>query len=152
MVTRITLSLAMLIASASMTFAQSDQDPLVGTWVCIHTNGTKEVIKVSKSGNNYLLKKKTIWTDGRNQYDNVTVTSSSPSQIDYYIFEKEWDNEKGYWNHYWWYCIFTFENGRASNRHVRYEYKSVYCDKTIDEGTINWNYEPVYYDKDDPDW
>lgn len=153
MSTRITLLFAMLLASVTMAFAQSnDSDPLVGTWIHNYSSGKgKIVIKISKYENNYILKKKTIWTNGKTEYDDITVTYSSPTQINYYSFEKDWF-DSGEWGYYWCYYIFTFENGRANNLYVKLVRETRdFNDNALDRGTINKN-ESTIFDKEDPDW
>lgn len=153
MAKRITFFMALLIASLSFAVAQSsDQYPLVGTWVNTHPNGTKIVIKISKYENDYLLKKKIIHNDGTTTYDNITVTYSSPTLINYYDYSEEWDQDGSSWNNYTCYYSFQFENGRASNRYVRFEYRYVYANNRIEEGGFDMNEKPDYYYKDDPDW
>ena len=149
---RVLLFMTILIISVSFSFAHnSDQDPLVGTWTCTYPNGKKKVIRVSKYGDNYLLKKKTIWTDGTTTYNNITVTYSSSNLIKYYDYVEEWDNDGNCWNNLTYYYSFQFDNGRASDHYVRFEYKCVYINNNKKEGGFDMD-EYDYYYMDDPDW
>ena len=134
-----------------MAFAQ-DNDPWVGTWVWTSSEGGKSFIKVNKYENKYLLKKKYVYSDGKTSYDDITVTFSSPTQITYYEYKEEWNDEKNIWEYWKFFYDFIFEKGRAGEYYKRAEYEYKYPNGKIDRGDIIVNRKPEYYYKDDPDW
>lgn len=157
MATRITLFIAMLLASVTMAFSQ-DNDPWVGTWTSVSYTGCdyqrtyapenndydgaiinyyktqwKLIIRITKNGDSYSIRTKRVNQNNPSdvRYDlDCHVTKVSGNTIYYESYIKK-DPEK--------------INGNISGyRDVTYYYKL-----TLSKGTLkydHYNYSSIYYD------
>lgn len=144
MKTKITLIMTILIASASMAFAQ-DNDPWVGTWEGIESilgpDGdfqNKTIVRISKHGDDYDVRVKLFSIDNPSKvkyWNDCIITYCDKSTMKWYSYAStsfDWDNtyengEKVYSAIYTWKVSATNINGRITlekKLHVDYRNKN----------------------------
>ena len=129
MATRITLFIAMLLASVTMAFSQ-DNDPWVGTWEGVETihgfDGdfqNKFIVRINKFGDDYGVRVKLIPLDNPSKvkyWNDCKVTYSDNSSIEWksfietnYDFDSTYKNgRKVYSADYTWVVSALYSNGR----------------------------------------